>query len=55
MHPEVNLHSGDFVWANFNMADRIAGQLESTLHVSNAGVKPRSGRNNYIMSYMRSF
>ena len=31
MHPEANLHYGHFVWANFNMADRTAGQLESTL------------------------
>ena len=40
MHPEVNLHYGDFVWANFNLqGDRTAGQLESMLRVSNAGAK----------------
>ena len=37
MYPEVSLHYGDFVWSNFNMADRTVGQLELTLHVSNAG------------------
>ena len=38
-HPEVNLHYGDFVWANSNMADRTGGQLESTVRVSNVGAK----------------
>ena len=39
MYPEVTLHYGDFVWVNFNMADRTAGQLESMLRVSNACAK----------------
>ena len=46
MHPEVNLHYGNFVWGNFNLADRTAGQLESMLRVSNTGAKdfePRTG------------
>ena len=33
-HPEVNLHSGILNMGEFNMADRTAGQLESTLRVS---------------------
>ena len=37
--PEVNLHYGDFVWANSNMADRTGGQLELTVCVSNVGAK----------------
>ena len=46
MHPEVNLHYEDFVWANFNTADRTGSQLELTVRVSNAGAKafePRTG------------
>ena len=35
-HPEVTFN---FVWVNFNMADRTSGQLESTLRVSNARAK----------------
>ena len=57
-HPEVNLHYGDFVWPNSNMADRTGGQLESTVRVSNVGAKgfePSTGWNNYIMSYTQSF
>ena len=30
---KLRLLYGDFVWGNFNMADRTAGQLESALHV----------------------
>ena len=49
IHAEVNYAPrsyGDFVCANFNMADRTAGQLESTVRVSKTGVKafePRTG------------
>ena len=28
-HPEVNLHYGDFVWANFNMTDRTSRRYMS--------------------------
>ena len=54
MDPEVNLHYGDFVWVNFNMANRTAGQLKSTLCVSNASAKDFEPWiwNNYIMSYV---
>ena len=45
-HAEVNHASGSYVYsmgilygANFNMADRTAGQLESALRVSNASAK----------------
>ena len=33
------LHYGDFVQANFNMADKTAGQLESILHINKASAK----------------
>ena len=45
-HAEVNHAPGSYVYsmgilygANFNMADRTAGQLESALRVSNACAK----------------
>ena len=45
-HAEVNHTSGSYVYsmgilygANFNMADRTAGQLETALRVSNACAK----------------
>ena len=45
-HAEVNRAPGSYVYsmgilygANFNMADRTAGQLESVLRVSNACAK----------------
>ena len=45
-HAEVNHAPGSYVYsmgilygANFHMADRTAGQLESTLCISNACVK----------------
>ena len=52
IHAEVNDAPGSYVYsmgilygANFNMADRTAGQLESALRVSNAcakAFKPRT-------------
>ena len=30
---KLRLHYGDFVQANYNMADKTAGQLQSTLRV----------------------
>ena len=48
---EVNHAPGSYVYsmrilygANFNMADRTAGQLESTLRVSNACAKAFEAR-----------
>ena len=42
---KLRLHYGDFVQANFNMADKTAGQLHLTLRVNQASTKafePRS-------------
>ena len=36
---KLRLHHGDFVQANFNMADKTAGQLQSTLSVNKASTK----------------
>ena len=36
---KLRLHYGDFAQANSNMADKTAGQLQSTLRVNKASAK----------------
>ena len=38
-HVKLCLHYGDFVQANFNMADKTADQLQSMLRVNKASAK----------------
>ena len=55
---KLYLHYGDFVPANFNMADKTSGELESMLHVNKASAKvfvPRTSWNSYILIYILLF
>ena len=41
---KLRLHYGDFAQANSNMADKTAGQLQSTLRVNKASAKAFESR-----------
>ena len=50
---KLRLHHGDFVQANFKMADKTAGQLESVLCGNKASAKafePRTNQSCYILA-----